>query len=226
MEDNMMREESILILPYNTLRVMDVPLQMEIDKAAGRLFHEPFDDIVFKMVTRSVKDLSLYNRGVNKEILDELVKINYPTYYELAPRTMMYEIVTIMTNQKFIKKTTVLFPDKDTKDDVFEYDYYDGTIESLEDYINYNEITCIIFDDMELLKTLNDRKNISLNEKSFIVSRVGYNFYRDKIGELRLKYYADLLKENRNMELTIMDLYNFPESVIRKFNKKGKENKK
>lgn len=219
MENNMMRDESILILPYNTLRLVDVMIQMEIDKASGTLLHESFDDTVFKLTVRSQKDLSLYNEGVDRNLLNELLRINYATYYSMAPRTMMYEIVDIMANQKFIKRTTVLFPDKNAKDDMFDYDFYDGTIESLERYIINHQVTCMIFDDMELLKTLNDRKNISLDEKSFIVSKLGYNFYRDSIGELRLKYYEELKKEHRSMELSIMDLYNFSEKVLNKFNK-------
>lgn len=222
MEDNMMRKESILILPQNTLRLTDVMMQMEIDKADGKLFNEKLDDTIWKLVNRIHKDLSKYNKNIDKSLIDELYEKNFSIYYELSPRTLLYEILDILSHQKFIDKTTVLFSNKSIKkaeDDIFSCDYYDGTIESLENYMNDKNITCLVFDDMELLKTINDRKNVSLTRKTFFVSKMGYNFYRDSIGKLRLKYYNDIFKENPTMELCTIDLFNFPRSVIDKFKK-------
>lgn len=225
MEDNMMRKEYILILPKNTLRLTDAMMQMEINNANGNILPETFDEMLWKLVTRSNKDLSIYNKGVDKKLIDELYEKNFSIYYELSPRTIMYEIIDILTHQKFIEKTVVLFSNKSIKkpeDDMFEYDYYDGTIESLETYMNNMGTTCLFFDDIELLKKLNERKNFSLKRKTFFVSKMGYNFYREeKTKKLKLKYYDEIYKENPTIELSTINLFNFPKTIIDKFNKKG-----
>lgn len=221
MQDNMMRKESILILPHNTLRLTDLMLQFEIFNAKGTALKESFNDILWRLVNRKYKDLSLYNKGVDKDILDELYKVNFAKYYELAPRTLMNEIINITINQKFIKKAIILFSDKNAKDESFDYDYYDGTLESLEKYIIDNEITSLVFDDIELLKKLDDRKNISLKRMTFFISRLGYNFYRDdKTGNLKLKYFDEIYKNNPSIELTDIELFNFPKNTINKFKKR------
>ena len=227
MEDNMMRKEYILILPKNTLRLTDAMMQMEINNANGNPLPETFDEMLWKLVTRSNKDLSKYNKGVDKFLIDELYEKNFSIYYELSPRTLMYDILDILNHQKFIAKTVVLFSNKSMQkpeDDIFDYEYYDGTIESLEQYMNNMGTTCLIFDDIELLKKLNERKNFSLKRKTFFVSKMGYNFYReDKTKKLKLKYYDEIYKENPTIELCTIDLFNFPKSIINKFNKKNEE---
>lgn len=223
MEDNMMRSESILILPRNTLRLTDMIVQMEIDNARGRLLEEKFDDTILKLVSRRNKDLSFYNRDVNKELIDELYEKNFHKYYELAPKTLMYEIINIMINQKFIKKTIVLFSNDKAVEETYSCDYYDGTIDSLEKYMISNNITCLVFDDIELLKELNDRKNIDLNNKTFIIPKLGYNYYRDDFDRLRVKYYDEIKSQNPKMEFGIIDLYDFSKETIERFRKK--ENK-
>ena len=77
MEDNMMRKEYILILPKNTLRLTDAMMQMEINNANGNPLPETFDEMLWKLVTRSNKDLSKYNKGVDKFLIDELYEKNF-----------------------------------------------------------------------------------------------------------------------------------------------------
>lgn len=229
MEDNMMRKEFVLILPKNTLRLTDAMMQMEINNANGKPLTEGFNDMLWKLVTRTNKDLSKYNKGVDKSLIDELYEKNFATYYDLSPRTIMYQILDIMAHQRFIGGTTVLFSDKSInkpKDDAFNSDYYDGSIESLENYLNNNGITCLILDDIELLKELNDRKNFSLESKTILLSKIGYNYYKDdKTKKLKLKHYDELHKENPSMELCTLNLFNFPKDTMNKFNKKNNNKK-
>lgn len=215
--DNMMRGESILILPKNTLRLTDAMVQLEINKAQNNLFKDKFDEMIWKLVSRTQKDLSLYNKDVDKDLIDELYKVNFHTYYDLSPRTLMYEIIDIMINQKFVTKSVILFDNANATDETYRYEYYDGSIKSLENYINDNGVTCMVFDDMELLKTLYDRGNVSFKRKTFIVSKMGYNYYKDEHNRLRLKYYDEIHKNNPTIELTSIDLYNFSKDVIDKF---------
>ena len=70
MEDNMMRKEFVLILPKNTLRLTDAMMQMEINNANGKPLTEGFNDMLWKLVTRTNKDLSKYNKGVDKSLID------------------------------------------------------------------------------------------------------------------------------------------------------------
>ena len=223
MESNIMRKESTLILPYNTLRIVDVLLQFEIYNSVGLLYKEPFERTVFKMVSRKEKELSKLNKGVDQSLLDQLLKVNFAEYYDMSPRTSLYEILQITKHQKFMTKMIVLFDDKKAKDDVFDNVYYDGTIEGLEKNIIDNEITCIVLDDIKLLKKISDRGNIDLNYKTIMLSRMGYNYYRDDTGRLLLKYYDKIIEKYPHMELTVVSLTTFKDMPLSNKNNRRRE---
>ena len=211
----MMRSENILILPYNTIKLMDAMLQMEIYNAAQTPLPYGFEVMLYKLVSRRYKELSKYNEGVDQEILDELVKTNFSTYYSLSPNTDLYDILNITLHQKFTDRVTILSPDKKLTDTTYEVNYYDGTIDSLENYIISNGVTCIVCDDMELIKELSDRENVNLNHKSIMVSKMGYNYHIDEtLKQPVIDHYYDIKKKYPDMELAIMDLYRFRREVI------------
>ena len=149
--------------------------------------------------------------------LKDKFKNNWAYYWDISPRTNLYEYIKIVSEQKFTDDVTVLFSDRNAKDDVFKSDYYDGSIESLEKYIVENRVTAIVMDDIDLLAELVDRKNINLDNLSFIISRMGYNYewndlvkipmIKQKIYDIEKKYY---------LEIAIIALFDFSQSVIDK----------
>jgi hypothetical protein len=118
----------------------------------------------------------------------------------------------------FGSRLLYLFNDKRLKDDTFDSDYYDGSIESLEKYINSNGITALAIGDVELFNTLFDRGNISNNNKmSIFISRTGYNMFLNDKG-FQLKYY-DKFKTNLMYEVGVVGLIQFERSTIEYFKK-------
>ena len=54
---NIAKQEKILVLPYNTLRIVDVMLQIEIEKAKNPKWTEPLDKVIAKVTARKIKDI-------------------------------------------------------------------------------------------------------------------------------------------------------------------------
>ena len=70
--NNIKRKEKILVLPHNTLRVVDVIAQMEIERLKNPKWNGSFQDLLFDMLTRSEKDLGKYN-DVDSEVVNNIV---------------------------------------------------------------------------------------------------------------------------------------------------------
>lgn len=215
---NIDRPERILVLPYNTLRIFDALVQVEICKAKDEKWYEPLDEVIYKVLTRKEKDLGKHN-GVDSKIVKDLMEADWTRYYEIAPRSKVYDIISILQNQRFVKDVVALFHKKDAVDSALRCDYYDGTIEELEYYIKNNGITTIFMDDVELLKTLIDRGNVDMNWKTIFISKIGYNYYQDKNGILLMKYMEEL-SSKACMEIASIALTNFTEDFLkRRFSK-------
>lgn len=218
---NFKQDESILILPHNTLRYVDVIKELDIRKMLN-IPQLDFDVQLFETVTRKSKDIeSLYNLDDEQKLI---VNSKWLNYYELAPKTNFYKYLDIIIHQKFIKKTIVLFDQK--KEDGsniepdFENFYYDGSIEELENIINQNNITCLIIDDIDLLKTLSDRENVDLNNKSIIISKTGYNMIPDENLKLLVtKPELEMVNKKYSIEPSLMRLFDFDETVYDKVRK-------
>ena len=213
-QDNYKRNEKILILPHNTLRVVDAMYTTEIIAYNTKKIPD-FEENLFKTITRKEKDLTkIFN------VPDHLkIKFtnNWAQYWDIAPRTDLYEHIKIVAEQKFTDDVIVLFSDKNAKDNVFESDYYDGTMEGLEKYIIENRITAIVMDDIDILIDLVNRKNIDLDHLSFIISRVGYNYEWNNIVNMpvvKQKLY-DIEKEYF-LEIAMIALFDFPDYLIQK----------
>ena len=223
-QDNFKRDEKILILPHNTLRYVDAMMILDIYKDLN-IPYPNFEENLYKSVIRNVKDLSkIYN------ISDELkkrFKENWAFYYDIAPRTNVYEYISILSKQKFVKNTIILFDDRNASDSAFDNDYYDGSIESLEKYITNNNITTIVADDIELIKTLQERNKVDMNDKSIFISKTGYNYeYNKTINKIMAKeIFYTLQQKLVNTEIGILSLFDFSDDVIKNFREKIKKQK-
>ena len=215
-QDNYKRNEKILVLPHNTLRMVDAMYQLEIISRNTKKIPD-FEENLYMCVNRTEKDLSKFF-NIPKDIENNF-KTNWAYYWDIAPRTNLYEYIKIVSSQKFTDDTIVLFTDHDAKDDVFKSDYYDGSIESLEKYIIENRITAIVLDEIDLLVRLVRRKKINLDNLSFIISRVGYNYeWDDRIGMLLPKQALYDIEKEYYMEVATVALFDFPKSLIDKMN--------
>ena len=72
-------------------------------------------------------------------------------------------------------------------------------------------------DDVELLMELTNRKNIDLNNLSFIISRMGYNFEWNEKAQIPMpkKVFYDAEKENF-IEVAMIALFDFSNEVFEK----------
>jgi hypothetical protein len=213
-QENYKRNEKILILPHNTLRVVDAMYQLEIIARNTKQIPD-FEENLYKCVNRKEKDLSkIFN--IPKDIQDKFNN-NWAYYWDIAPRTNLYEYIKIVSEQKFTDDVTVLFSDKNAKDDVFKSDYYDGTIDSLEKYIEVNRITAIVMDDIDLLVEITNRKKVNLNNLSFIISRIGYNYELNEMVQIPMpKQVLYDVEKQYYLEVAMIALFDFPKSLIEK----------
>lgn len=213
-QDNYKRNEKILILPHNTLRIVDAMYTMEIIAYHTKKIPD-FEENLFKCVTRKEKDLSkIFNIP---DHLKTKFSSNWAKYWDISPKTNLYEYINIVAKQKFTDNVIVLFSDKNAKDDVFESDYYDGTMEGLEKYITENRITAVVIDDIDILVELVERKNINLDNLSFIISRIGYNYeWNDFVQILMPKQKLYDIEKEYYLEVAMIALFDFPKSLIQK----------
>lgn len=221
-QENFKRDEKILILPHNTLRYVDAMCVLDIYKEY-KIPYPSFEENLYKTVIRSQKDLSkIYN--VNDKLKKQF-KENWAFYYDIAPRTNMYEYINILYHQKFVKDAVILFSDKNAKDAIYDNEYYDGTIDSLEKFISNNGFTSIFLDDVMLIDTMMKRKKIDLSNKSFFISKVGYNYEFNKKLEILMpkEEFYNIQQELENSEIGIVNLFDFSDEVINKIaNQKGR----
>lgn len=187
-ENNMMRKEKMLILPYNTLRIFDFMVQVDLEKVKDPNWKGQFEDVLRKVVTRTERDMGKFN-GIDSDMVNRLMYDSWMHYYELAPRTNLYGMIETLSQQNFMNDIIVLFHKQNCKEEEYTNAYYDGTIEGLEKFINENEITALVMDDVELLMTLINRGNVPLDWKTIFISKLGYNYYRHKeSGALLMKH--------------------------------------
>lgn len=219
---NFNRKESILILPHNTLRLVDMMQYLELlaanKKPAGPL---DFEDNLYKCMARKNKDFSI---GLTMPPgMKEKFENNWKYYWDIAPRTNMYDYLKVLAAQKFTLNTTVLFSDPNASDDVFDYDYYDGSIDALEDYIVNKNITAVVLDDIDIIHQITERGRIDINNLSFIISKLGYNYvYDEKLQMLRLKDSIYFDERKSFIEIAEIVLFNFNKEFFDKLkNKRG-----
>ena len=221
MTENYTRHENILILPHNTLRVVDAMYALKLYSLSGKPLPD-FEVNLLKIISRKKKDLGEYFK-ITDNIRNEF-KNNWYKYYDIAPRTKMYEYIDILRKQKFVDNTTILFSDKKASDNAFDNDYYDGSMEELEKYIDNHKITTLIIDDADIMTELLDRKNINLNNFSFLISQMGYNYeYVDIVHQLMPKNSIYNAQKKAYIEIGMVALFEFDKSVFEKLDNKKKK---
>ena len=206
-ENNIMRKEKILVLPYNTLRIFDTCVQADIERIKNPNWKGDFDTILKHVLTRTVKDLGKFN-NIDSSIPNTLINESWSHYYKISPKTNLYPLLDGLSHQKVISDIIILFPKKDIKEDVYTSAYYDGSIEELEKFINDNAITAIFMDDVDFLMTLIDRGNIEFDWKTVIISKLGYNYMRSKNGTLIMKHSLEFTKKYA-LEVGCLSLIDF-----------------
>lgn len=220
-EVNYKRHEKILVLPHNTLRVVDAMFQIELE---SRLFKKipNFEDNLYRCVCRKYKDYSkCYNTEIPKDLLKKYNE-NWYYYWDIAPRTDFYSYIKALANQSFTQIVYVLFSDKRASEPEFESVYYDGSIDELEKFIIDNGITAVILDDINILVELHERKNVNLHNMSFIFSRMGYNYYFEpRLGIPILDSKIDKVNADAAIEVATIALYDFSNEVVNRNRRKG-----
>lgn len=204
-ENNIMRKEKLLILPYNTLRVFDLFVQADLEKVKDPTWKGDFMATLRKVLTRKEKDLGKLN-NIDSSLVKKLMEDSWIHYYKLAPRTNLYALVETLNNQKFMEDAIVLFHKRNIKEDDLTNAYYDGSIEGLEKFINENRITALAIDDVELLMTLINRGNVSFDWKTVFISKLGYNYYKEDKHNMLLMKYSDKWSEKYAIEVASLDL--------------------
>lgn len=206
-ENNILRKEKILVLPYNTLRVFDTCLQADLERIKDPNWNGDFETTLKHVLTRTEKDLGKFN-GIDSDMVNKLMNEAWIHYYEIAPKTNLYSLLDILNKQSFVSDIIVLFPKKGISEDDYTNAYYDGSIEELENFINKNSITAIVMDDVELLMTLINRGNVDLNWKTIIISKLGYNYMRTQDGVLVMKHSLEF-NEKYTLEVGSLSLIDF-----------------
>lgn len=220
--NNMMRKERILILPYNTLRLVDFPLYYELSilsKEKNKPLESP-ELVMYKLLTRKNKDFSSWFKA-DKELVDKLLVNNFYNYYKMSPRTYIYDYINILIRQNFVNFCKVLFAydskGEKPEDDIYESDYYDGTLNGLEEYISKNGITAIVIDNIYTIYNIVKRGNISLNNFSIFISKIGYNVEKFVTNYPIMKYYEEITN-SINVEICDLKLMDFSKEFLTKLN--------
>jgi len=208
----MKRPETILVLPYNTLRIVDLCVQMEIYAASDEEIS--IEETIHKLLCRKDKDLGKLNK-INSEIVNNLMDKYYPSYYKVAPMTIVYDLLAKLKCQKFVNKIIALHKYQGTEEPLFDNAYYDGSIEELEKFIKNNSITAIIMDDIHILYELVSRENVDVRGMTFFISKMGYNLeiVNDKFQMLYNEYLTDKMDE-LNFQFCLIGIYQFKQETI------------
>lgn len=205
-QQNIYRDERVLILPHNTLRAVDAMLDYKYRSLEEGATIESFEAILKKNLLRKKRDLSKIIK-IPDYIMDHY-KENWNVYWDIAPRTKMYEYLDVVKNQKFLNTIKVLFEDKRASEPAYENLYYDGSIDALEEIIVKENITCLILDDCQLLKEISERGKINLNQKSFILPKIGYNYeYNAEYNALMPKYILYQIQKDWYCEVAMISLF-------------------
>lgn len=201
------RKESIIVTPFNTLRIVDVPISMELRNLAG-LPPIPkgstFTDELFRMVYRLEKNYwHLY--GIDDSVYEEFFNTTIHKLYNMSPKTALYDICTVLENKSC--DVTILTDNEKIVDDTFIVKYYDGTIDQFEQYLTSLKATGLFTEDLDLVRQIITRKNVDLKGFTFFVTEMGYNM--EQIDGLNpvLKGYEEL--RSSDYEINVFKPYLF-----------------
>jgi hypothetical protein len=205
--DYVTRKEKILCLSHNTVRIVDYPIQKELDSVLG--IQQTEEERMMKVISRNIKDLSTVN-GIDKETTNKFIHGIYSKAYADAPRGKIYDVLYTLKYQKFVSGIYLMHLDKRITEEEWTDCYYSGKIEEVERFINENGITMFILDDITDLYRIIEREQINVTGMTFLVSKLGYNYYT--VGDsILLKHEPEivLLSESKGFEFGIMSVWDF-----------------
>lgn len=204
------RIEKLLIVSWNTIRLMDYPIAKFVDEQLG--FTTPDDVIKLSIIDRSTQDFRY--RGLSREAYYKAINIVYPDAYNSAPETLLYPILNSSVFkgvQEIVVAHNTFLDSVDVSGMIEEHTLnieFNGTIEHLEELIIKYGSTGVIIDDIEYIKELIERNKIPLDGMSFIVPMIGYNFVNTKSGKVyKFKDIIDEAMEKIEFELAFADLF-------------------
>lgn len=205
------RKEVIVILPYNTLRVTDMIINMEFRTMAG-LDPIPkgssFTTEMAKLIYRYDKDFhSMYN--ISDSMYEKFVSTGIHKFYEIAPKTDLYSLATLLENKG--SEIIVLCDNEKVKDDTFICKYYDGSIEELEKFLIKVNATALFTADLDVAKSIINRKIMDLKGFTFFISEMGYNLECIEDSIPILKDYENL-RGPGTYEINTFKLYKYKRS--------------
>lgn len=224
-ESNMMRSENILVLPINTLRIVDVMVELEIEHAIDPKNVKPLVEIIYLVTHRKIKDLAeLHN--IDSETVREFIDDNIVKYYNSSPRTPLYEMLDTLSKQRFVHKIYTLFENEKLKENELWANniYYDGTVQGLIDTIEKYSITALVVADVDIIGELVCNLKYNLDYFTLFVANYGYN-YTKFMDTYTIKYLFDIDANSPYAEMSLFDVYDypFPKDLINKY-KNQKEN--
>lgn len=205
------RKEVIVILPYNTLRVTDMIVNMEFRTMAG-LDPMPKDSSftteMAKLIYRYNKDFhSMYN--ISDSMYEKFVSTGIHKFYEIAPKTDLYDLAILLENKG--SEIIVLCDNEKVKDDTFICKYYDGSIEELEKFLIKVNATALFTADLDVAKNIINRKVMNLKGFTFFISEMGCNLEYGEDSIPILKDYENL-RNPSTYEINTFKLYKYKRS--------------
>lgn len=204
------RIEKLLIVSWNTIRLTDYPIAKFVDEQLGEV--TPDDAIKLSILNRSTAHMRY--RGLSRDAYYKSINLLYPEAYVNAPLTLIHSIlysVAFKSVQDIVVAHNT-FMDTISIDGMYESHVlnvpFNGTIEDLERLIIEYGSTGIVVDDIEYVKELIERGNISIEGMTFIVSMIGYNF--EKTEEGTVYKYRDIIEtamETLEFDIAFADLF-------------------
>jgi hypothetical protein len=194
--------ERVLCLGYNTLflhsygaikYLRDYILKDEVEQYddANTFFNSYGDEAILRLAMEctSKNSLSMVDSNISDDHFNKILNSDFQLITKLSPVTNGYKMVELSKHLKFINKVIIAFPESignpvlDEFDDIAEYIVISDKIEDLEQVINENKITCLMVDDLKIIRLLHDRKNIRFENMSILIPRLGYNYTFNEEGE-------------------------------------------
>lgn len=177
--------ERILCIAHNTIRFV----------SAQQLYEAKWS------MELDIKRASWMALNMQKRDLSDIIpNIQYSEVYSRSPKTVIYSMLKNLKLSQFIKGIYIFHEEKDDncrklQKESFSNIYGQMSVELLEKIIVQLNINGIILDDIELVKELFTRENISLDNLSFMVTDIAYN--KDKSGSAMITKYLDFFADMR-----------------------------
>ena len=213
-ESTIMRNERVVVLPHNTLKFVDMPLEADILASIEHFDGEiTFHELLYALSVREEKSLAALHE-ISENTVDDMLRENYPMYYDVAPETEVYTILDVLHKQSFGQNITILYPFDYTKlqyPDPAQYnkDWYDGSYEELVKKLIASKFTCLVIGDIDLLDKLTKDGRINFENTTVFVSVLGYNYkYDEELNIHVMRKYRNITGRTM-IDIGAVKLFNF-----------------